>query len=345
MSSKIYHLSGSAIDAMYKATEAARHSIYWESYIFRNDVLPAHDFIEIFARKAREGLRVVIILDGFGSADLPREERAKLISAGVELLFFSSWFRRIHRKLLIIDERVAFFGGVNVGKQYIRWLDLQMRVSGRFVNTLLRSFAKSYALCGGLDKRLLEMKQADGPVKRLKMRLVEHWPLLGKLGLRKHYEARIRTAKQRLVIVSPYFIPHRWLIDALLRAKRRGVSVEVILPRDTDPKIGSVVNYIQAERLYRKGLHFFFTKEMIHAKALLVDDIEGMIGSQNIDALSFDHNVEMGAVFRQKRLVADLERIVARWKLQSIPYEKLDWHPKWYHKALGKLIDILQPVL
>jgi len=342
---KLYSLSAEAMVAMREAIAQAKTSLYWESYIFQNEVVVAHNFFELFLEKARSGVRVVIILDGFGSAYLREHDVAALRAAGAEVLFFSSWFRRVHRKILVVDERVGFFGGVNVGRAYVGWLDLHVRVQGRLVQALVRTFAHSYEVCGGASTDLLEKHKLPAVVVRTKIWLLEHWPVLNKRRLRTHYEERIRSAKKHIVFVSPYFIPHAWLITLLREAQERGVTVDVILPQYTDPKIATIANYLNARRLESARMHFYFTKEMVHAKALLIDDTEGMIGSQNIDAFSFDHNTEMSAVFSQKSMIRDLRRILERWKSEAVPFQKLAWKPRWYHNPLTYILDWLQPIL
>ncbi len=342
---KFYTLSSSAIDAMRDAVRAATTSVYWESYIFQNDIIPTHNFIDLFRQKAEEGVRVVIILDGFGSYSVRTDEIDTLKAAGAEVLFFTHWFRRIHRKILVVDEQIGFFGGVNVGSQYVQWLDLHLRVTGKLVRSLVRTFAHSYAVCGGTDPMLLAKQKLAAPVARTKIWLLEHWPVLGKRKLRKHYEERIRDAHEHITIVTPYFLPHSWLVRALKEAQKRGVAVDVLLPQYTSPKGAGIANYLNARRLTSDLMHFYFTPEMIHAKALLIDNTEGMVGSQNIDALSFDHNTEMSAVFKQKSMIRDLTRIISGWKAQAIPFDRLPWKQRWYHRPLVTLLDFLQPIL
>lgn len=342
---KFYTLSEDAISAMRDSISRATKSIYWESYIFQNDIIPTHNFIELLTLKAQAGLRVKLILDGFGSYYLEPREIEALRAVGGEVLFFTHWFRRIHRKLLIIDERIAFLGGVNVGRQYVKWLDLHLRLSGKMLKALIKTFAKSYRLCGGEDPQLLRAAEKVLSIKKTKIWLVEHWPQAGKRHLRRHYEESIAAAQQKVTIVTPYFMPHRWLLQALKRAELRGVITEIVLPRETDPKIGDVANYLNASRLSSKSVRFYFTPEMIHAKALLIDDREGLVGSQNIDALSFDHNVEMSAVFQKRSMVRDLATIVEMWKSDAIPFERLGWQRRWYHWPLTLLLDLLQPVI
>lgn len=346
---KKYHLythSEKAFDAMLEAVKHAEQSIYWESYIFNNDLLLTHDFFSIFKGKAKAGVKVVFIMDGLGSYGILRKEIDDLKASGVEVYFFSSWWRRTHRKLLIIDDRTAFLGGVNVGHAYRKWLDLHLQTSdSALLPVMIHSFAKSYAMCGGKDATVLAERNTRKTMRETKLKFFEHWPIFGKLKLRELYEERIEAAVKSITIVTPYFIPHTWLRKALLAAVQRGVAVSVIVPERTDPSIGDIPNHYNADLLTPCGVHFFMQNQMNHAKALLVDDKEGMIGSQNIDAFSFDFNQEAGVFFTKKDMVKDLKKIIAKWQASSTPFEQIIWRRRWYYPFLSFLVRLLQPVL
>lgn len=343
---KLYGKSEEAFDAMLASVKEASQSIYWESYIFSNDLVLTHDFFSIFRNKAESGVKVVIILDGLGSYGIPKDQLAALKKSGVEIYFFGSWWRRTHRKLLIIDDKIAFLGGVNVGHAYRKWIDLHlMTTESALLPAMIHSFAKSYAMCGGKDQSVLAERNTRKTLRQTKMKFFEHWPIFGKLKLRELYEERIESARRNITIVSPYFIPHTWLRKGLLAAAHRGVEVTVIIPEKTDPPIADVPNYYYADMLTPYGIHFFLQKDMNHAKALLVDDAEGMISSHNIDALSFDYNQEAGVFFSKKDMVKDLKTLITKWKKSATPFEQIVWHRRWYYPFLAFLVKLLQPVL
>lgn len=342
-----YSTSEAAIAAMHKAVAEAKHSIYWETFIFRNDTFPAYDFFSLFKQKTMAGVKVRIIVDGFGGFwyTFGKELEAELRAAGVEILFFNHWFRRIHRKILIVDERVAFIGGVNVAQEYRRWLDLHIMLRERhMMQPLIRSFARSYRLCGGKDPELLSMP-VHKHLRQSKLWLLEHWPWIDKLLLRKHYRGAIERAQKEITIVTPYFYPSRWLITLLEQAMRRGVRVDVILPKKTESSFSTFSNHVYVKLLEKSGIHFYWSKAMLHAKALLIDESEGLVGSNNIDQLSFDWNAEAGVLFTRKDMIHDLKKIVGRWKQNAEPYDshKEEW--RWYHKPFAAIVRLLSPVI
>ncbi len=341
---KFYTNSESAWTAMLLAIKNANESIYLETYVFVDDTGPNFDFIQALSDKARAGVKVVFILDGFGGIYLSRSAIDKLRSAGADIRFFNSWFRRIHRKILIIDEEVAFLGGVSVGEKYHKWQDLHLMLNYRVVvKDLVRSFSRSYFFCGGNDEKLLAMRE-ESKIRKTRLWLLEHFPWTGKLMLRSYYEEKIALAQNRVAIVSPYFVPHGWLIKALGLAIARGVAIDVIIPRHSDSGM-SFANYVFASELSEAGIKFYLTKDMIHAKAILVDDRVALVGSQNIDALSFDWNAEAGVSFEEREMIRDLKNIIDVWKMDAIPLKYEPNMETWYHRIAAKIIRLIQPIL
>ena len=149
----------------------------------------------------------------------------------------------------------------------------------------------------------------------------------------------------QIIIVTPYFVPPRWLIKDLRQAVRRGIKIEVFLPRETDIKIMNAANYFFAALLQPLGIKFLLIPQMMHAKAFLIDGQEGLIGSNNIDAQSFDFNLEASVVFQRRDMVGDLKKILDRWRKSAIPLERLRYRLTWRHKILGFFVRFLQPIL
>ncbi|MFA5754140.1 MAG: phosphatidylserine/phosphatidylglycerophosphate/cardiolipin synthase family protein [Patescibacteria group bacterium] len=318
MKYKLYTTSQKAWDGMLKAIRLAKHSIYLEMYIFLDDIRETHDFLGLLKAKARAGIEVVIIADAFGSASLKGLAVKELKSAGIEFIYFSHWFRRLHRKILIIDNRIAFLGGVNIEEKIRHWRDLQIGVSGRIVKPLLKSFALIYKKVGGRKENILKYSRLP-LVQKLKSWITDNFSAASKLYyLNEYYRTRIAAAKKSIKIVTPYLLPPRWLLARLDEACRRNVQVDIIIPEDTDVKPLNKINYLNACRMSAFGINFFRLPFMNHAKLMLIDDEEGVIGSQNMDILSFNLNMEAGVFFRQKGLVDDLRRIVEHWKNEAV---------------------------
>jgi len=344
MKYKLYTTSQSAWDGMFKAMTAAQYSIYLEMYIFLADTQTTHNFLKLLKNKAQAGLEVVVVADSFGSATLPKEKIEELRVAGVEFIYFSHWFRHTHRKILIVDNKTAFIGGVNIEEKTRSWRDIQIRLRGRIIKPLLKSFAYGYEMAGGKKESILKFSRLP-LVQKIKSWITDNFVSTGKAYyLNNYYKKKIIEAQSSIIIVTPYLLPPRWLIALLDNACRRGVKVEILIPNDTDVKPLNKVNYLNSCRLSALGVKFYLTPLMNHAKIMLIDGQEGVIGSQNIDILSFNWNIEAGIFFSQKKLVADIEKIIDQWKIGAIVFEALARKIKGADYILMVILKFFYPI-
>ena len=190
---KFYNTTASAWEGMRQALLDAKKSIYWEIYTL-NDDLAGRPFIDILCAKAKAGLDVKLITDAIGSFYLSKESIVRIKNAGIKFLTFNhlrpdfvvqNWWRRVwhrtHRKVLIIDEELAFIGGVNISDSSRDWYDLHLKLSGKIVRPILFGFAKSYVRAGGNKKdveHLLRPKLLTGlDDLREKVNFIFHSPL------------------------------------------------------------------------------------------------------------------------------------------------------------------------
>jgi len=344
MKYRLYTTSQKAWDGMFKAMSLAKESIYMEMYIFLDDTQATHNFLGLLKDKARAGLEVVIIADAHGSATLREGAVDELKAAGVEFIYFSHWIKRTHRKILIIDNRVAFIGGVNIKEKIRHWRDLQIKIEGKVVLPLLQSFAYSYKMVGGKKETILKYSRLP-LVKKIKSWITDNFVGGSKLyNLNFYYQEKIKNATSSIKIVTPYLLPPRWLLALLDDACRRGVNVEIIIPNDTDVKPLNKINYLNTCRLSAFGVKFYLMPMMNHAKIMLIDDSEGVIGSQNMDVLSFNLNMEAGVFFQQKDLVADLKNIIEHWKREAVHFEATGQKIKFLDRFLIAIFKIFYPI-
>ena len=341
MTTSFYINSETAWTAMLRAIKNAKQSIYWEIYIFQNDTLATHDFVSALEERARAGVDVRLIADGFGSYLFDKESIKRLTDAGAEVIFYNHPFWRTHRKILVVDERIAFFGGVNVGDMYRKWTDLHVRsISKPVVRGLLITFARFYAHCGGKDENVLRHSQtaSEKAAKSSKLSvqelILEHLPNLGKRRLRKVYQEQLARAKESVTIVSPYFEPSQWLKKILKGLRERGVAVEVVLPLHSDPAYADLLNRDSAKELAPDGVRFYFTQQMMHAKALLVDNTVGLVGSQNVDPISFGLTMETGVFLRDEQSLSELRTIIDGWKEGAEQFDLGVHRNRWYLRPL-----------
>ena len=152
---KLYNKSQKAWSAMLEEIKKAQKSIYLEMYVFLDDT-DKYDFIQELRKKVQAGVQVVIITDAYGSSKLKKTTIQSIRKAGIEFFLFSNWLRHIHRKILIIDERVAFIGGINIGQNFAKWNDLQIKLQGRIVKIIMKSFSYTYETVGGKNPKILK---------------------------------------------------------------------------------------------------------------------------------------------------------------------------------------------
>lgn len=343
-------------EAMRSDLLSAQKSIFWESYIFHDDEI-GRGFVEILKQKAMAGVEVKLAFDGWGGFWFTNEALKQLRATGAEILYFNPielsylwkgvrhWLNRNHRKLLLIDERVGYIGGVNIFKTCFEWLDLQVRVEGKIVRTMVKYFAHSWLAGGGRWERLKAILYLPVISERY-WRVLWHKPRGQFSSLRNVYLNAINRARKTLTVVNPYFLPDREFLNALIEAKKRGVRVELIIPWRTNHNL---LNY--AMRAYWRmfasaGFKLFLMKRMIHAKALMVDDKWAMVGSSNFDAQSFYRSHESNLIFTQMEMLADLKKIFSGWKSSSRLFQPLQWSRRGFIQRLWEILGrILRPIL
>lgn len=345
MKYRFYNKSYKAWDAMLAELLLAKHSIYIEMFIFLDDTQETHDFVGILERKAQQGVKVIMIVDFYGSMSLNSSTISRLKRAGVEFLFFNYWFRPTHRKIMIIDEKKAFVGGVNIKNNIRHWNDLQIKIEGKIVKVIIKSFARAYFKCGGKDKKIIDYHKKKFSYK-LKSNIIDNWSQTFKHNqINYYYKKKISEANNLIQIVTPYFLPPRWLINHLVKAVNKGVKIEVLIPKKTDVKFLNRINLINACRLSALGFKIFFTKEMNHAKIMLIDEQEGVVGSQNLDILSlYNFNAEIGVFFSQKSAVKSLSATIKRWKKESDYLEVSSIRFSFKDKFLNFLFRLFYPI-
>lgn len=338
-----YTNSESAWEGLRRAIFNAEKSIYFEMYIFIDDTDESKVILKLLSEKARAGVRVRMILDWFGSYELSKDAIAQLRDAGAELIFFKKIFRRLHRKILIVDEQVGFLGGVNIHGSARRWSDLLIRVEGPIVRSLIWSFRRIYRSSGGKDSAILGYRR-KALFGNTRIWMLEHVPFIRKPRLRDNYIETIFKAEHEVIFVTPYFLPHRWMIDLLRGTVARGVKVEVIVPLTTDISFIDRANRRYMSMLSENGVKFYLTPRMNHAKLLLIDRKLALVGSQNIDALSFDFNAEIGVYFNDPKMISDLGAIVNIWKEKTTPFDP-EKHITFVDKVFSYMVKFLQPFL
>jgi cardiolipin synthase len=294
--------------AMLAAIGAARHSITFESYIYWSSSV-GRQFTAALAERARAGVRTHVLIDWAGSQKVDGDDITRLRQAGVEVVFYRPlrWYQldrlnhRTHRKLLIVDGRVGFTGGVGVADQWLghaqdrdHWRDSQFQVEGPVVAQLQAAFMDDWFETRGVV--------LDGPdyfpaLDRAGSALGQvFWssPAGGNGNLRVMFLLAIASAARRILIANAYFVPDRMTVDMLVAARRRGVDVEILVPGPIlDAQIVRRASRVMWEPLLEAGVRIYeYQPTMYHTKVMVVDDVWSSVGSTNFDDRSFRLNQE-----------------------------------------------------
>jgi cardiolipin synthase len=355
MKYKFFANSQKSWRAMFDAISSAKESIYLEMYIFQDDMVE-FDFLKLLKEKARSGVKIKMILDSFGSSNLSNKAVLDIRESGIELLFLSYLLHRTHRKILVVDEEAAFIGGVNFYQKSSLWNDLVVQIKGGLVASITRSFAKAYIECGGKDtlmiaKSVKKNKRVNSSVDTRKIKekmhdwLVEHSPSKNKFRLKKIYTKHLSEARASILLVTPYFMPRRWLIGLLHQAHLRGVNVQVLVPENTENYFIDRVNYFYMCKLSNLGIKLYLEPEMNHAKIMIIDRKEAVVGSNNLDYLSFELNSEIGIFFNDPSAIIAISRITNEWRKDSVEFNTLNYKRKWFDYILFPVIRIFNRIL
>jgi cardiolipin synthase len=319
-----------AYPAMLDAIASARIEILVETYIWASDA-NGRRFVDAVCIKAHEGIRVRCVIDGAGSWGFDSGLIERMRGAGVQLAVFHpvgpwrrrwGWQVRDHRKLLVVDGRVAFCGGMNLGDDYApakwggrNWNDVQVQVEGPAVHDLRRLFEQSFRYAQpetfeahAVQARLppLQPMPVHGSATRVQALAVGRF--LHRRTIHHHLLHAMGAARERIFIEAAYFVPDRPLRSALKRAARRGVDVRVITPRHSDvPFLGDASRYTWAS-LLRGGVRLFeWLPGMLHAKTVSIDGAWCAVGSYNLDSRSLNYNWEVTVEVLDPALVEELD--------------------------------------
>lgn len=322
----------SGIDAMFEAVAGADQRIHFESYILRSDET-GRRFVDALAERARAGVEVRVLYDGIGSFGIDDRAFHALRAAGGSVVVFHPLGRsrpgrvlwqRDHRKLLVVDGRVAFTGGLNVGDEYYLgtagldgkrrpWRDAHVRVTGPAVPMLEAVFFESWFRADGPDRPWLApaAPAADTPGDE-SVAVLADGPTYQTRRMRDLLISALERVQRRVRIVTPYFLPGRSLLEALCQAAERGARVELLTAGASDHPILRWAARDQMPTLLRRGVHVYeHERAMMHAKIAVFDERWAILGTSNLDRQSLRRSYEVNLVVAGGGLPADLARLVA----------------------------------
>ncbi|HXO20093.1 MAG TPA: phospholipase D-like domain-containing protein [Thermoanaerobaculia bacterium] len=352
--------NGDAIfPAMIGAIRGAKVSVNLESFIFNNDHA-GQLFADALMDTARRGVEVRVLVDGTGSHLGPLFDRMK--QAGVQLYVFHPirlWSlykigRRTHRKILVVDGLVCFTGGLGISDPWLgdarnpkEWRDMQVEVHGPATAQMQAIFSEDWTYTTGEilagDKFYPQLgKAGDVDAQAIKMSRGDSSSLASML-----YFVAIQSAVQSIRIQNAYFLPDRHIREALVRAVRRGVDVQVMVPgKNIDVAVVRLASRIHYGELLTGGVKIYeYTGTMMHNKTAIVDGIFSLVGSINFDARSMRENAEESMAFYDRGFAARLEATfdADRQRCHEITYDR--WKRRGLHKRFLELFSwFFQPL-
>ena len=347
--------------ALLVALDAAEHDIRLESYIFELDII-GEAVAEALIRAAQRGVRVQLLMDGVGSRMFARSMIERLSAAGVHHLFFRPELspyrlrrhrlRRMHRKLVVIDGRLAFVGGINIVHD-ATWqdgpderYDYAVQVEGPVVAEICRAVDRLWWLVrwSRLRRRPPKTTLNQGSVAvagNQTAELLLRDNLRNRRAIEEAYLAAIFTARDEILIANAYFLPGRRFRNALTEAAGRGVKVVLLLQGRTDHRLYKWASHALYGYFLARGVEIYeYTASEMHAKVAIIDDNWATVGSSNIDPFSLMLAREANLVVRDAGFSADMRKSMKEAMLKGalvIPPDTWNDQP-WYVRARSWIV-------
>ncbi|CAM5513619.1 Cardiolipin synthase B OS=Streptomyces alboniger OX=132473 GN=CP975_29455 PE=4 SV=1 [Streptomyces alboniger] len=309
--------------AMLDAIEGAEHTVDMMTFVYWKGEI-ARRFARALADRARQGVRVRLLLDGFGSRLIEKDQLELMERAGVHV----TWFRkpsslspfkqnhRCHRKVLVVDESVAFTGGVGIAEEWCgdardenEWRDTHVSVRGPAVDGIAAAFAQNWAECHQelFDERdrFIDLPPRGDAV----VQVVRGSASFGWQDMQTLIRVMLESAEERFRLATAYFAPDAYFAELLCAAARRGVEVEIVLPGPhTDKRVCRLAGQNFYESLTACGVRIHhYQPTMMHAKIITVDRVAALVGSTNFNRRSLDHDEEVMLAVLDPEFTATLD--------------------------------------
>ena len=311
--------------------EQAKQYIHLQYYIIRDDEL-WKDIKSVLEKKVKQGVKVRVLFDSMGCRNMGKGEWRKLEESGIETAEFFSAFLgkfqlrpnyRNHRKIVIIDGRLGFIGGFNIGREYIGrsekfgyWRDTHLCIEGAAVTSLAVRFVLDWNYAAKenlfLDDSLFAepkyLRSGNDPVQIITSGPDSRYP-----KIRDNYLRMIHMAEKNIYIQTPYFIPDDDIRDALIIAARSGIDVRIMIPCKPDHMFVYWATYAYIGEMIEAGVRCYtYENGFMHSKCVCVDGLVGCVGTANMDIRSFSLNFEVNAVIYSAKTAKKLEKVYER---------------------------------
>lgn len=341
---------------MFAALEQAEHHIHMEYYIFDNGLISTK-LKELLLKKSKEGVSIKIIYDDFGT-DLGFRYLRELKRAGIAVMpFYRILFPivsnrhnyRDHRKIIIIDGKTAFTGGINISDRYdnsittnnLYWRDTHLKITGDAVKQLQYLFFINWNFCADAELPITHEYFPDIPHSDANqlVQLIHSGPDSERASIMMSYFAAITLARDYVYITTPYFIPNESLLTALKTAALGKVDVRLLVPNVSDSRLVNAASQSYYQELLEAGVKvYLYQKGFVHAKTMVADHCLSMVGSANMDIRSFDLNFELNATVYDEKVHDQLKAAFENDLTNSIEVTLPEWEKRGRLKKMGESI-------
>ena len=315
---------------LFQKIEEAKHHVHLEYFNFRNDSI-ANALFELLAKKAKEGVEIRAIFDAFGNFSnnqpLKKKHLKEIREKGIEIVKFDPlrfpWinhvFHRDHRKIVVIDGKIGYTGGMNIADYYIEglpeigdWRDMHIRIEGEAVNYLQDIFLDMWNKCtqqeiGGNIYYPLRNDLASTCQSGKSVAIIDRYPRKDPKTMREVYAHAIENAENEVQIINPYFTPVKRIKKAIKKAVKNGVKVEVMIPGKSDIGFTPDAALYIANQLRKKGVDIYiYNGGFHHSKIMMIDSLYCTVGSTNLNSRSLRFDYEVNAFIFDKETTDEL---------------------------------------
>lgn len=368
---------------LFHAIRKAEHSIHMEYFNFRNDSI-ARAVFKLLGEKVKEGVEVRAMYDAFGNSSnnqpLKKRHVRQIKDLGIQLVkfdpinfpFVNHVLHCDHRKIVVIDGKVGYTGGMNVADYYIKglpelgpWRDIHMHIEGEAVNSLQQIFLNTwnketgeqlggpeYMYHGGELPDSFTDEPQTGVVTTeihdsVMIGVIDRVPKQTPASIRKAFAKAIDVAQQSIQIVNPYFVPTHRVKKAIKRALKRGVEVEIMIPLKSDIKFTPDAAIHIGHRLAKRGAKvYLFNEGFHHSKVIMIDKSFCTIGTANLNSRSLRYDYETNTFLFNKPITHELNRMFESDKQRSLVLDKEYWDNRsTWKKMAGWFAQLLTPIL
>jgi cardiolipin synthase A/B len=351
---QLYSYGRNLFDAMHEAIANAKESIYFESFIWKDDEV-GREFRDLLAKKAAEGVTVYVIYDKFGNLVVPAEFY-KAFSPAIHRLEYQfvsrPWHildpRRYsldHRKLLIVDGFTSFIGGYNIGSTFAyEWRDTHLRIQGPAAANLGHSFIDFWnRFCH--SKEFINQRYP----RRFDPLITVHGndALRLTFPIRDLYISAIDRAESFILLTNAYFVPDHVLLDSLKAAAHRGVEVHILVPWQSNHIVTDWVSHCYFSECLTAGIRIFgYRHTMLHAKTCTIDGQWSTVGTANLDRLSSIGNYEVNVEIYSSEFAKQMDLLFKTDTADLFELTAESWHSrKWYIKWSEHLLKPLRFII